>query len=136
MKCKYDIEYIKSNKVDFSKIEENQIRDLMLDGFELNDLIFLTSQQIDSLLYKNEECYNGFVEEPYIDDEFIFQAERKKFIPEIPYSDKDIVKVKNGCCFMFVNIRMAKDNLKFWEIDFSGLNDYQIYNLYCENICY
>lgn len=45
----YDVDYIKSNEIDFSKIEENQIKDLILDGFELDYLLTLNSEQLDEL---------------------------------------------------------------------------------------
>lgn len=48
----YDVDYIKSSKIDFSKVEENQIKDLILDGFELDYLLTLNSEQLDELFCK------------------------------------------------------------------------------------
>lgn len=52
MKTTYDVNYINSNEFDFSKISENQIRDLMLDGFEPNSLLVLDIKELDSLYGK------------------------------------------------------------------------------------
>lgn len=52
MKTTYDVNYINSNEFDFSKISENQIRDLMLDGFELNGLLTLDMHSLDGLYGK------------------------------------------------------------------------------------
>ncbi len=50
--CNYDVDYIESNAIDFSKIEENQIRDLMLDGLKIDFLLTLNSFELDNLYAK------------------------------------------------------------------------------------
>jgi hypothetical protein len=130
----YDVDYIKSGRVDFSKIEENHIKDLMLDGHELEYLLTLNHDELDSLMFKDE-----FEDEDWnCDSDEFFGCLNDEFIPEIPYSEDEEEKISltrgNITQSTIVNMRKIKDHLNLWELDYIGLSKWEMFVLYSDNL--